>query len=157
MMERSPEELTWLEPRRLLFLCYGNICRSPFTQALWNHQGGPIAADSAGFIRQPGRLTPSNFRQMARDYSVSLEGHRAQWVSPDLIERADAILVMDRDNLAQLTELYPESLDKVFALGQFHPHPRLEIDDPYGLSQVDAKRVYEQIFEAVRGLRDSLG
>lgn len=149
---REPEDLAWLEPRNLLFLCYGNICRSPFAAEYWNkHHGEPPAA-SAGFIEREGRTTPDSFRRLADEHGVNLHSHRARYATPDVIDEADVIFLMDGHNLGDLEARYPEAKNRTFLLGHFCVPPVEEIDDPFQLGERESREVYETIVKALQGI-----
>lgn len=150
------EKLQLLEPERLLFLCYGNICRSPFAQHYFNQRWQGEPARSAGFIESLGRTTPPDYRRLAAEHGVDLRGHGSSWASPELIDWADAIVLMDDMNLGDLRGLYPEAEERTFRLGSFLSSPVDEIEDPYHLGETSARQVYHQMAQAVDGLLDSL-
>jgi len=84
---------------RILVLCHGNICRSPYAaealrQALARGGMTGIVVESAGFVG-PGRPMPSVGLAIAAARGLDLTTHRAQVVSPALIDAARLILVMD--------------------------------------------------------------
>src|SRR6266404_2688948 len=60
------------KPQKVLFLCYGNICRSPFSELLMKARFPELHVCSAGFHKTAGRTSPSNVQQVARTYSVDL-------------------------------------------------------------------------------------
>ncbi|MCA9790864.1 MAG: hypothetical protein KC910_03685 [Candidatus Eremiobacteraeota bacterium] len=130
-----------------MFLCYGNICLSPFAAGVWNRELG--TARSAGFIESEGRTTPATYRRLAAAHGVDLSGHGSRYASPQLIDWAQAIVVMDRHNLEDLRRLYPEAEERTFPLGAFLEQPRQEIEDPYYLDLERATQVYAQMHQAV--------
>lgn len=140
----------------LLFLCYGNICRSPFCEVYWQNLGTPIKVRSAGFIRNNGRQTPPAFQKMALEHNVELRDHASNFVSDDLIEWADLIIVMDEHNRQDLKAHYPEHVELSVGLGTFLSPPRENIEDPYYLSPAQGKVVYQQMAEGVEALRKTL-
>lgn len=135
--------------QNILFLCYGNICRSPFCERYWNlHSQGP-PAKSAGFIQTEDRATPSQYQEMAAAHGVDLRDHGSAWADPDLVDWADSIVVMDEHNLGDLRSHYPEAEEKTTLLGSFHEPPLAEIEDPYYLSPPKAQEVYAQMAAAL--------
>jgi protein-tyrosine-phosphatase/predicted ATP-grasp superfamily ATP-dependent carboligase len=126
--------------RSILFVCHGNICRSPFAarylqarlQAL-----GRMATKvrSAGLGAAPGREADAVAARVAKDLGVDLSGHRAQAVSRELVQQSDLIAVMEWEQRARLLEGYPEAAAKTVLLGVFDDDPEddeLSIMDPYG-------------------------
>ena len=96
---------------RLLFVCMGNICRSPAAENVMRHlleeQGASHAfeLDSAGTIRlHAGNPPDSRMTLAAKQRGIPMTGRARQIVGEDL-ERFDWILVMDRENLADVQTL----------------------------------------------------
>lgn len=145
-----PSADQFTRPERLLFLCYGNICRSPFAAGVWN-LAAPRAR-SAGFIESEGRTTPATYRGLAAVHGVDLTQHGSRYADAELIAWAQAIVVMDSHNLDDLRRLYPEAEKRTFRLGAFLNRPRREIEDPYYLDLARATEVYAQMHEAVTNM-----
>jgi protein-tyrosine phosphatase len=94
-------------PRRILTVCLGNHCRSPFAAAVLARLGrGAVEARSAG-IRDKWAGRPAHLAMIAaaaaRGYDLT--GHRGVHLSPDLLAWADVVLAMDHANLAALREV----------------------------------------------------
>jgi protein-tyrosine-phosphatase len=149
---------------RILFVCTGNICRSPFAEGLLNlvvrEKGfGGIQADSAGLLALPGNAATAMAQRVAAEHEVDLSGHRAKAVSEALLTWCDLTLVMEKTHEQDLLASYPEARGKVLLLRHFarHGSRRRGIADPYGL-QYDAYRFcFLDIHEAVTGLVEYLG
>jgi protein-tyrosine phosphatase len=99
----------------ILVVCMGNICRSPMASAVLKAQvqrlglGEQVAVDSAGvYSGHAGERADSRARKLAaqRGYEA-IEAERARAVRDEDFERFDAILAMDRDNMAQLQRRCP--------------------------------------------------
>jgi protein-tyrosine-phosphatase/predicted ATP-grasp superfamily ATP-dependent carboligase len=134
--------------RAVLFLCYGNICRSAFACAYWNQSGvSLLPAESAGFYTQRDRRTPGRIAKLASKLGVELTGHRSRVVDAGAVERATAIFVMDGQNLEDLLTAYPVARGKSWLLGSFGG-VRV-IRDPYVLSQIEASEALRQVKESV--------
>ena len=101
-----------MEPIRVLFVCAGNICRSPMAEAIFRHlvaeQGlqDRIQIDSAGtggwHIGEPPH--PRTQAVLAR-HGISWEGQRARQVRPQDLHEFDYILAMDWENLTDLQQM----------------------------------------------------
>ena len=105
------------ESRSILFVCMGNICRSPAAHGLFcdyveKHQhsiGGEIRVDSAGTHGyHVGEAADQRMRQAAAKRGHVLES-RARRVTVDDLADFDLILAMDRDNLALVQSLEDET------------------------------------------------
>jgi protein-tyrosine-phosphatase len=116
---------------RVLFLCHGNICRSPLAAALAARQFPNAAFLSAGFYPATGRSSPDFVLSAAGKLGVDLVAHRSQLVSAQLINEAGLVVIMDVRNRELLKIEFPHALEKTVFLGMLLPQPKLEIKDPY--------------------------
>ena len=92
------------EPR-VLILCHGNINRSALAEAVVRHFAGiMLNVTSAGFT-SPGRRAAKKMRDAASARGYSLEGHRSQLVTRDMVLDADVVIYMDGGNLRRLRRL----------------------------------------------------
>jgi protein-tyrosine phosphatase len=125
----------------VLFVCLGNICRSPLAEGVFRHilDGDGVSdrfrVDSAGTGGWHVGESP-DFRatRIAATKGVTLAGHARQ-VQPEDFQRFDYILAMDRDNLENLEE-YREKVGgdaTLYLLREFDPEggPGAEVPDPY--------------------------
>jgi protein-tyrosine phosphatase len=128
-------------PYRILFVCLGNICRSPTAEgvmrALVRDAGleRRIELDSAGVgAWHVGSPPDPRATAAARARGIALEGHARQVRLADFAE-FDLLLAMDRGNLRDLRRLAPDerALAKVRLLREFDPSAggALEVPDPY--------------------------
>ncbi len=139
--------------RRVLVLCLGNICRSPFAEhylrRVAQERGlADLVVESAGFLHHDGRRTPTRFVEMVRPHGVDLSQHQAARVQREQIADADLILVMDSQNLGALHAEFPQAASKTFLIGWLAQQPRGEIPDPYLLSLAEAEASYAQLASA---------
>ncbi len=152
-------------PQQVLFVCLGNICRSPTAHGVFARQvadaglAEEIVVDSAGtgawHVGEPpdGRAT-----EAARARGYDLGWLRARQVSPADFERFDYILVMDKNNLGHLQAMQPAEYGGHLGLFlDFHPHPPVrEVPDPYYGGDDGFDRVLDLVEEASRGLLQAL-
>jgi protein-tyrosine-phosphatase len=129
----------------VLFLCKGNICRSPFAARraaqLWP---ADVAITEAGTYPVPDRRSPEVARLAAAGMHVDLESHRSTVVTRPLVDRAGVIIVFDWRNLDEITTRWPHIRKKVFLLGELTPG-RTTIIDPFGKPARVCDEVYRQI------------
>lgn len=96
----------------LLFVCLGNICRSPLAEAAFRHAaaraGLKVEADSAGtgdwHVGQP---PDHRAREEAWRHGIDISGYRARQVQPADFRRFDHVLALDDQNLRDLRKLRP--------------------------------------------------
>ncbi|MGH7541123.1 MAG: hypothetical protein ACRELC_09000, partial [Gemmatimonadota bacterium] len=148
-------------PEKLLVLCLGNICRSPFAEAALRRElrrRGLEAVEvrSAGFVL-PGRMSPTEARDAARARDLDLGAHRSAVVTPDLAGWADLVLVMSRAQRRRVHALYGRGVP-VELLGDFDPGPieRRAIIDPVERPREVFERVYDRIASCCASLADCL-
>ena len=150
------------DARSFLFVCFGNIMRSPMAEALFHKSTKeaqlPMYACSAGLHAIAGTLPDPRALTVAEEMEISLSNHRAQLVTPDLAAQADIILGMDYQNTAELLALYPSHREKILLLSAFAKDNRRhgEVPDPY-LGNLDATRdCYTFLQLCVDGLTSDL-
>lgn len=150
--------------KRILFVCMGNICRSPVVEAVARARfalaGLDIEVDSAGtedyhIGEPPDRRSLAS--ALARGYDAS--AHRARQVDVADFDRFDKLLVMDRVNLRALTRMAPgEGHDKIAMFlpwaGVVDPH---DLPDPYYGQAQDFDNVVTFAEHGIDGLIARLG
>lgn len=150
---------------RVLFICMGNICRSPtaqgvFTQLL-KQQGLEhlIKVDSAGtHAYHMGEPPDVRAQESAGKRGVDISHLRARRVDKTDFERFDYLLVMDRENYARLETLgeHPQR-SKLRLFLEFAPHlGEDEVPDPYYGGASGFERVLDMIEAASQGLLEDI-
>jgi protein-tyrosine-phosphatase/predicted ATP-grasp superfamily ATP-dependent carboligase len=134
---------------RMLFVCKGNIGRSPFAEAI----AGRLLGDnreiwSAGFL-QPGRRSPADAVAAAAKWDVDLTTHRSRVVSAELVRNSDVIFVFDRTNYNRMTELFPEARNRLYLLGALDAGGPLFVPDPWARGADVYATTYRRIAEAL--------
>lgn len=125
---------------RLLFVCMGNICRSPAAEGVMKHQLaaagalGKAEVDSAGTINlHAGNPPDSRMTAAAANRGIELV-HRARQVTAKDLADFDLVLVMDEDNLRDVRRLDREGkyADKIKLFCDYTTrHSQTEVPDPY--------------------------
>ena len=150
--------------RSILFVCHGNIIRSPMAAALLKQHlgaggGESIKVSSAGLWAVSGRGADPRAVSVAQEFGLSLQEHRAQLLTLELVQGMDAICVMDYLNEAEITTRFPAAKQKTFLLGAVVPVQRgesIEIPDPYGEDLDAVRRCYRMLESRVRSLADRI-
>ncbi|MFC1515476.1 low molecular weight protein arginine phosphatase [Thermodesulfobacteriota bacterium] len=147
----------------ILFLCWGNICRSPFAGALFTklsdqNNRKDLTGDSAGLFALHGNSATHMAQKVAAEYGVDLTRHSAKPVSRQLVDWSDLILVMTKSHRDTLSENFPEAAEKTRLIKQFARFGSRErgIADPYGLNYEAYRFCFLDIEDAVKGLIDFL-
>ena len=153
---------------KLLFVCLGNICRSPTAEGVMRdlvRSAGledRLELDSAGTGGwHVGAPPDARATEAARQRGIALEG-AARRFDPADFERFDLILAMDRENQRDLLALAPddEAAGKVRLLREFDPAsrgaPDLDVPDPYYGGDDGFDVVLDQVEAACRGLLDDV-
>jgi len=150
--------------RSVMFVCFGNIMRSPMCEALLRRML-PKPGDrrflitSAGLHAVPGSEAHPWAIAAARDLGISLEDHRARLLSTEMVDSADVIFAMDYSNFVQIRSRWKSAGKKVFLLGAYAPnkYPEAEIPDPYHGSALETVECYKVLGACVHNLAQDLG
>lgn len=149
----------------VLFVCLGNICRSPLAEGVFLH-----LAEEAGLSRRfrvdsagtgawhVGERPDARSLEVAARHGVALPG-RARQVTPDDLRRFDVVVAMDRDNLEALRRMSAaaDGTARLHLLREFDPEADGdEVPDPYYGGPGGFDDVYAMVRTACSGLLDSL-
>jgi protein-tyrosine-phosphatase len=138
------------QARRVLFVCKGNICRSPFAHRLAETVFlSNLEVASGGYYPEPGRQCPAEAVEAAAEMGIDLRPHRSQVLSSRMLEDADVVFVCDEENYLTLRGRYPWAMTKVHSLGVLGDRPAAIIRDPYGGTRSDFRVAYEAINQSL--------
>ncbi len=150
---------------KVLFVCMGNICRSPTAHGIFQHlvdQAGlsdHIIVESAGTIGYHAGENPDpRARAMSQSRGVDISKQIARQVRRDDYAQQTYILAMDYSNLQNLNADCPEPYqDKIELLLSYHPDDQLqEVPDPYYGGDRGFENVYNMIEVANKRLLQSI-
>jgi protein-tyrosine phosphatase len=159
---KEPERLA---ERRVLFVCMGNICRSPTAEGVLRKllaDRAPeldVQVDSAGTHGyHAGDPPDARARRAAERRGIDLAGLRARQVTAADFEHFELVLAMDEQNRAFLLEACPvEYRSRVRLFLEFAPHlERREVPDPYYGGGTGFEHVLDLVEEAAAGLIEHL-
>ena len=149
--------------KSILFVCFGNIMRSPMAEAIFRQcTAGThilVSAVSAGLHAIPGGAAHPRAVAASSEIGLSLAEHRAQLLSPEMVSEADVIFVMDFQNKAEVLALYPEAREKVLMLSAYADGTDRcrEIPDPYSGDLETTRRCYALLQTCIHHLSAELG
>jgi len=150
----------------VLFVCLGNICRSPLAEGVFRHvaaergRGQDFLVDSAGTgAWHVGEPPDRRSIEVAARHGITLNG-RARKVRPEDLQRFDLVIAMDRENLEDLEALADAngSRARLHLLREFDPRSAGDdVPDPYYGGPNGFEAVYEMVRRSCDGLLDAVG
>lgn len=151
----------------ILFVCLGNICRSPLAEGVFRHRaeeaglGDRFEIDSAGTGGwHVGNPPDPRSAAVAETNGVSLAGQAARRVAPDDFDRFDWIVAMDRANARDLEAIGGSRAGRarIVLLRDFDPEPGDgEVPDPYYGGPGGFDEVFAMVDRSCAALLDHLG
>jgi len=128
---------------KVLFVCSGNICRSPMAAEYCRRRAAEVGldglvVDSAGTLGIEDEPAADDARQVMAEIGVDLSRHRSKGIRPEDLRSTDYTIVMERRHLRYLSQHHPHATDRRLLLRSFEeasdPHPYApDLKDPIGL------------------------
>lgn len=143
-------------PRQLLFVCTGNVCRSPIAEYLLRQHLGPHSGwqvRSAGLSAANGLAASAEAIEVLGEKNIDLAPHRSRALTREMIDKADLVVVMTSSQARELGRRFPEAGERVRLLTSFAPGAAGEdIEDPIGGDVGTYRRIRDDIDEALLDL-----
>jgi protein-tyrosine phosphatase len=135
-----------LHAESILFVCKGNICRSPFAEQ-YSRSLFPlkIHTSSCGYIQQNGRESPPEAINTAKKFGVDLSDHQAHQITEQMIQNSDVVIVFDESNFRILFKRYHKYKSKLWFLSEICPDIQITIEDPFSKDSETFEKVYSLI------------
>jgi protein-tyrosine-phosphatase len=138
-------------PQKILFVCTGNICRSPMAEGLLkkmvqDHQWS-VETQSAGLAAFNGVPATQEAIEACKEKGIDISAHQSQPLSKNLVLESTLILTMTDKHKESILRKMPQLADKVSLLSDFAGQGIEDVEDPMGQS-VDA---YRKIFAQIEG------
>jgi protein-tyrosine phosphatase len=149
-----------MKPRAILFVCMGNICRSPLAEGIFEHlarkagKHGALRIDSAGTGGWHAGSPPDpRSIEVARAHGIDISTQGARQVNNRDFEQFDLILAMDEDNLKRLKQSCPlQQRHKLHLFCTYASGTRESVPDPYYGGEDGFLDVYNMLLAGCRSL-----
>ncbi len=147
--------------KKVLFVCHGNICRSPMAEAVFRHMleerglGERFAVDSAAVSAEEigNPVYPEANRTLVA-HGLPASNHHAWQLTRADYDRYDFFIGMDQENIYRMRQIFGgDSQHKVGLLLAYTEHPR-EVEDPWYTGRFD--RVFDLIAQGCQALLEAL-
>jgi RpiB/LacA/LacB family sugar-phosphate isomerase len=141
--------------KTILFICTGNICRSPMAEGLFRHasQGrGDYRIFSAGLGAVDGQPPSPYAVQAMKELDIDISRQRSRTLTADLVLQADYIFGMTHSHVDTVQLLYPQAAEKTFLLREFDDTLEIyekDISDPIGGSYTVYRACRDQIEQGI--------
>lgn len=148
----------------VLFVCLGNICRSPLAEAVFRdlvkqrNLQDKITVDSCGTGNwHVGKPPHEETRRVAKKYNISMSGIQARQVASGDFESFDLLVAMDLSNLSDLKRLRGGAQANIICLREFDYDDRdLNVPDPYYGGPEGFEEVYQIVSRCCAELLDEI-
>jgi glycine hydroxymethyltransferase len=144
--------------KTILFICTGNICRSPMAEGIFRQavQGrGNYRVGSAGLGAMEGQPPSAHAVEAVKELGIDISNQRSRMLSPSLVAQADYIFGMTHSHVDTVMLLYPQAAEKTFLLREFDdtldPFEK-DISDPIGGSYEIYMNCRDQIEQGIVSL-----
>jgi protein-tyrosine-phosphatase len=137
-------------PRKILFVCTGNICRSPLAVGVLSkiveQEHLAAKAESAGLMRVlPGAGPVEEAKAVAKRHGIDIDGHRVRTLDRAMLHGADLVLTMTRQQRDHLREAFRRYQRRIHMLSEIAVGEEKDIRDPYGGGAAEYEECFREI------------
>lgn len=141
--------------RKLLFVCTGNICRSPMAEGIFNdlvrknQKETDYLATSAGIFARDGQGASQEAVEAVKDMGIDISRHSSQGVCEKLLEESDLVITMTNSHKDAIESKFFKYKDKVFAIYEYALDDEKDVNDPYGQSIAIYQKCANEIYDLI--------
>ncbi|MFO1488912.1 MAG: ribose 5-phosphate isomerase B [Verrucomicrobiota bacterium] len=124
--------------KTVLFICTGNVCRSPMAEGIFRHVvkgNGNYRVLSAGLGAMHGQPPSDHAVRATKELGIDISGQRSRMLTTEMVQQADYIFGMTHSHVDTVMVLYPQAAEKTFLLREFDDTLdtfEKDISDPIG-------------------------
>ncbi len=140
----------------VMFVCTGNICRSPMAEGLLKnripiHMKDDIVVQSAGVGAWNGAPATELAIQVCKESQIDIADHQSQIIEPELIAGANLIFALDQGHYTALRHYFPQYMDHIYLLKKYknRDHFNPDISDPINKSYEFYKNIFQEIDQEI--------
>ena len=144
--------------KKVLFVCTGNICRSPMAEGFFREltrERGGFESLSAGLAAMDGQSPSTHSVTAMSELGLDISDQSSQQVTPQLVEEMDYIFGLSTGHVENLVHYFPQASEKIFLLREFVeelPAGRKDIADPIGGSLEVYQSCRDEIKQGVESI-----
>jgi len=146
--------------KTVLFICTGNICRSPMAEGLFRHATrGRYKVLSAGVGAMDGQTPSLHAIRALKELGIDISPQRSSMLTPELVAQADYIFGMTHSHVDSVCLLFPQAAEKTFLLREFDDtldEYEKDISDPIGGSFETYCHTRDQIEQGILSMLNFL-
>ena len=146
---------------RILFVCHGNICRSPMAEFVMKHLVAEAGlsdqfeiASAATSTEEIGNAVYPPARRKLAEHGIGCEGKTARQMTRDDYRYYDKVVAMDRNNLRNLRRMFGDDTEHKISLLMDHTRRPGDVADPWYTGDFEA--TWRDVLEGCRGLLDEM-
>jgi len=151
---RPLKRIRWQHVARVVFVCHGNICRSPYAEQIATRCG--LSSTSFGLSADPGAPADAVACRVAARREIHLAPHCARNSADFEFRNGDLLVVMEPRQVRRLMGQFPTGACQLTLLGLWSRPPRPHIHDPHRLTEEYWEHCFNVIDSAVQTIADRM-